>query len=497
MRLKPLLLVTFSAIFLLTAHEANTFCGFFVAKADATLFNQSSQVIMARHDGRSVVTMQNDFRGAVKDFAIVVPVPTVLEEKDIKVVSNDIFARLDGYSGPRLAEYYDDNPCTEPFIDDYEFGDFDFGSAEEAPEASPKKKTYGVTIEAEYTVGEYDIMILSAKRSNGLQQWLNENGYHTPDVARDILKSYIKQDMKFFVVKVNLEEFNKSGFTQLRPIQISYESEKMMLPIRLGMANAKGYQDLIIYTLTQNGRAEVSNYPTRKLPTDMDVPLSVQNNFGVFYKLLFERAWRNYGRRSVLLEYAWDLSGSNFTKCDPCATTPPTFAELQEAGAWWVKESEPDGWRSSANYTGDLFFTRLHVRYAREHYPEDLTFIETPNKESYQCRYVIRHKAEGDLSCEEGQQYIKDLRKRRAQEQQNLLALTGRESLGAAPRENIPVNEDLEDLDNELIPLLFDTPEPPEFWPQLGVWQISLIVGALSALLLLFVYRRRQKLRRV
>ena len=41
-------------------------------------------------------------------------------------------------------------------------------------------KALGVTVEAEYTVGEYDIVILSAKESSGLETWLQQSGYKIP-----------------------------------------------------------------------------------------------------------------------------------------------------------------------------------------------------------------------------------------------------------------------------------------------------------------------------
>ena len=68
-----------------------------------------------------------------------------------------------------------------------------------------------------------------------------------------MLGSYIKQKMRFFVAKVNLEEQAKLGFTYLRPIQIAFESPKFMLPIRLGTVNADGPQELFVYALTQEG----------------------------------------------------------------------------------------------------------------------------------------------------------------------------------------------------------------------------------------------------
>src|SRR6266566_1415836 len=84
-----------------------SFCGFYVSKADGTIKNKTSQVILVRDGNKSVITMYNDFKGDVKDFAMVVPVPVVLQKSDIKVVNGNIFQTLNDYSKPRLVEYYD------------------------------------------------------------------------------------------------------------------------------------------------------------------------------------------------------------------------------------------------------------------------------------------------------------------------------------------------------------------------------------------------------
>ncbi len=96
---------------LMMAPQAHAFCGFFVAKGDANLFNEASKVVMARDQGRTVITMVNDFQGEVKDFAMVIPAPTVLQREQIHVTEYRIVDHLDAYTAPRLVEYYDENPC--------------------------------------------------------------------------------------------------------------------------------------------------------------------------------------------------------------------------------------------------------------------------------------------------------------------------------------------------------------------------------------------------
>ncbi|HEU0063829.1 MAG TPA: DUF2330 domain-containing protein, partial [Flavisolibacter sp.] len=248
-------------------HESMAFCGFYVSKADGTLTNKTSQVILVRDGNHNVITMFNDFQGDFKDFAMVVPVPVVLKKADIKVVDQHIFSLLNDYSKPRLVEYYDENPCSA-----YEKKYNNSAPSAEVSRAISdqevrKGKSLGVKIEAKYLVGEYDILILSAKESSGLKTWLTENGYKIPAGAEEVLNPYIKSNLKFFVVKVNEAEKKKLPGNFLRPIQISFTSPKFMLPIRLGMANADGDQDLIVYAFTKLGRVECTNYRSISLPT--------------------------------------------------------------------------------------------------------------------------------------------------------------------------------------------------------------------------------------
>jgi hypothetical protein len=406
-----------------------SFCGFYVAKADVKLFNKTSQVIIAKNGEMQTVTMSSDFEGDVKDFAMVVPVPVVLEEKDIRTVNRLLFDKLDTYSAPRLVEYYDQNPCYKPVY-------YDYARTASAPKMAMSKaenvemegkKDYGVTIEAKYTVGEYDILILSAKESGGLEQWLIDNDYKMPVGAKEVLDPYIKTNMKFFVCKVNLDNYQANGAVPLKPLQITYKSPKFMLPIRLGMANANGPQDLIIYMYSQTGRIETTNYRTALIPTDFKVPLFVQGEFGEFYRDLYNKAHAREGKNVVFLEYAWEVSPMQNVFCDPCVGDPPMVQDLKEAGVDWLVSRGQDYHTGGNVYDGKVFFTRMHVTYDREHFPQDLMFQETPNKQTFQGRYVLTHPASGDFSCEKGQTYLKDLSKRRWNELYTYQWLTGRD----------------------------------------------------------------------
>ncbi len=394
------------ALVLCIAPAAWAFCGFYVAKADANLYNQASQVAIARNGNRTVMTMANDFRGNVKDFAVVVPVPVVVKKEQVNVGDRAILERLDAFSAPRLVEYFDPDPCAPAVLYDR------FPSSapmESANRQTRRRDSLGVTVEARFSVGEYDIVVLSAKESGGLETWLRRNGYRIPAGAKPLLQPYIRQKMKFFVAKVNLAKFEQSGYTFLRPLQIAYESPRFMLPIRLGMVNAQTEQDLIVYLLSPKGRVELTNYRTVNIPSNTEIPLFVKPKFSDFYRAMFQTVYNREGKQTAFLEYAWDMGS-----CDPCSADPLTPTELKKAGVFWLNSDQPN-----------VFVTRLHVRYSRAKFPEDLMFQETSDRQQFQGRYILNHPFTGAMKCPAAKQYQQTLRQRRDREAKNLTQLTG------------------------------------------------------------------------
>ena len=426
-----LIVVVVLALFFFGSTSSFAFCGFYVGKADASLFNEASQVIMVRRDNRTIISMANDYKGELTDFALVVPVPSVLERSQIRIGDRKLFERIDGYSAPRLAEYFDPDPCRLPRSDAAN-GQIAAPAARKAAALeSVRDKVLGVTVEASYTVGEYDIVILSGKQSDGLETWLRENGYRVPKNAAAALKPYIRQQMKFFVAKVNLEEQARTGVSHLRPLQFAFESERFMLPVRLGMLNANGPQDLVLYVLTAGGRVETTNYRTVKMPANMELPEYVRGEFSRTYKQLFAAQAAREDYRAMFTEYFWDMSW-----CDPCAGNPLSPEELRQLGVFWVGEPQSRGGGQP------VMLTRLHLRYTRDSLPEDLVFQETQDRTNFQARYVLRHPWTGPANaCDAAKPYFESVRARREREAQTLASLTGTNLADIRARMTLPVEQ--------------------------------------------------------
>jgi hypothetical protein len=390
------------------AGRAEAFCGFYVSGGTAELFNNATQVVLMREGMRTVLSMQNNYQGPPKDFAMVIPVPVVLQKEDVKTLPRELFAKVDQMDAPRLVEYWEQDPCYKPPVYKYKKFDGKGGVYPRPPVKMSPKEAPLVKIEAQFEVGEYEVVVLSALDSGALDGWLRQNKYNIPAGAEPVLRPYVEAGTKFFVAKVNAQKVTfKGGQAELSPLRFHYDTQDFSLPIRLGMLNANGPQDLIVHVLAQNQRYEVANYKNAFIPTNLKVDDPVKDRFGEFYGALFDATLKqNPG--AVVTEYSWAAN-----TCDPCPGPTLTQADLMTLGADVMKNQ--DAW----GYT----LTRLHARYTKETLGEDLVFRAAPpviggrgtpdakgvfgevgatpsGTNNFQGRYAILHRWAGKAKCQ-------------------------------------------------------------------------------------------------
>jgi hypothetical protein len=413
-----------------TSIDAKAFCGFYVAPSDAPLYADATMVALMREGTRTALTMSNNYKGPLADFAMVVPVPVVLNKEDVRTLPPHIFKRLETLSAPRLVEYWEQDPCPYDQVDpDRESGTGTKHKGAEGMMGDPAKKPfdYGVTIEAQFSVEEYDVVVLGAEQSDGLERWLIDNHYKIPNGAAAVLAPYIKEQMKFFVAKIDASKVKKdeTGVVVLSPLRFHYESADFRLPVRLGLLNSSGQQDLIVFTLSKSTRYETANYPNVFIPTNIDVKDETRDAFGPFYASLFDATLAKAGRRAVVTEYAWSSSS-----CDPCPTPPLAMEDLNDLGGdallGMKKELTDAKTKTYRVWNGQhMVLTRLHTRYDASTLTEDLVFRAAPpivggrepsdwgpkvpiergatpsETNQFQARYAIRHLWEGPITCDD------------------------------------------------------------------------------------------------
>jgi hypothetical protein len=408
--------------------SASAFCGFYVAGSGDQLVADATQVVLMRKGTRTVLSMQNNYKGPPEAFAMVIPVPVVLKEGDVKILPAEVFANVERMGAPRLVEYWEQDPCRrEPERDGIAYG-------ARPPMAAGsgtvrRAADLGVTVEAQFAVGEYQIVILSARESTGLDTWLRREHYNIPRGAEPLLRPYVETGSKFFVAKVDPKKVKfDAGRAALSPLRFHYDSEQFVLPIRLGTANSGGTQDLIVSILAPGQRYQVANYKNVTIPTNLDVRDAVRDRFGAFYAALLDRTLeRNPG--AVVTEYAWQAA-----TCDPCPGPTLNARDFVMLGADVLEPGQqiaappgpqrPTTSRAPRRFPSrmgmDFVLTRLHARYGRD-LKDDLVFAAAPpivggrefvrdggkleegaqpsSVNNFQARYAIRHRWTGPIAC--------------------------------------------------------------------------------------------------
>ncbi len=365
-----------------------------------------------RSGQRTVLSMMNQYEGPPENFAMVVPVPIVLQQENVRTLEPELFTHLEQLTAPRLVEYWEQDPCYIPPPQDEPI-EPTATSSSMAEMVSTGDSNTGVRIEARFTVGEYNILVLSATQSSGLETWLHDNHYNIPQGAAAALAPYVRDGMKFFVARIDIARTHRlpSGRVRLSPLRFHYDTPEFRLPVRLGLLNAPANQELVVYVLHPTTRFEVANLPNVFIPTNLDVTERVKQNFPSFYNRLFDATMQHHNNRAVITEYSWTTQG-----CDPCTGEVLSESELQTLGA--------DVTNTGGNYHAGMNITRLHTRYSAETLSDDLVFREAspvvggredsvdangalthdghvdPNgANTFQARYAVRHAWTGPVSC--------------------------------------------------------------------------------------------------
>ncbi len=371
--------------------QAQAFCGTYVGSADSTVTNTDSQVVIVRQGRTTVLTLANDFQGDAAEFGLVIPVPRTVEVTDVSVVDRSVIDAIDAFTSPRLVSY----DCSDfvYYWDGDEWVGYNSGSSSGCGSTSYESSAYSAdaagtadtggnpvgaflgTVEAEhFTAGEYELALVDADGSTGLEAWLSGNGFVVTEAAAPLLAEAIDQRAKFLVAKVTGVDTTQPD-TWLSPIQIRYTADNLVLPIRLGATSSAGVQDLLVYGITSasEGALAVSNYPLVTVDEECILDAAIGEDFGSQYEALFstEHDEQAEGKAGWTMEYN-AYSG----KCDPCPDTGGTLDEATLATLGFV------------GGVTDSVVTRIHMRGSPETITEDLALYPSGWTSFQQQRYI-------------------------------------------------------------------------------------------------------------
>ena len=360
-----------------------------IPDAQQPVFN-TTRIVLAWDAGHAVLTIDLGTPGQADGHALLLPIPGEVETQKIEAGDLSALEHLDDATAPRLTEVLE-IPCALPPL-------------------APTSRDTMFSHRAKNDTGAYEAMVIAPVRIEEIEKHLYGSRFNLSQSIRSIIASYIKQKMRFILVRKadKLSETRPPSAFQL--LKISYDTKNFILPIRLN--SNQGLQDILLFTLTRHGRVEPANYITTKLKTDVKLPLFIRQDFSNFYQAMFDRANRGDTPRSVLLEYFG--SGES---CLTCLAPSLNVSDLRSLGA---TREIPKGGDSQ-----NVYVTRLHARFDTTHFPEDLILNETRDRESFVARYLLPTLSTAQIACPAGKDYQESLSNSAWHQAQELQKLTG------------------------------------------------------------------------
>ena len=163
------------------------------------------------------------------------------------------------------------------------------------------------------------------------------------------MQTYIDSGTRFMVAEVDLGQLAE-GQEWLSPLQITYEEDSMMIPIRLGAINSTGIQHLFlnVFTSISDGRVAISNYP--ELDFDAGCMLSEGSTIDTVYFDAIDQGVLDNGGATWLPEY-----------------TSYWYDDMVWAG---YEDQEELGW-------SEHFYTRLHLAVTPDAATKDVALYAT------------------------------------------------------------------------------------------------------------------------
>jgi len=227
---------------LTTASPAQACGGFFCNRAPVD--QSAERILFVVKDGKTVMIPQIQYQGDPEDFAWVLPVPDVPEERDVFPQLG--LDGLDSNSGLQ----FDYHPECQQFFPEASAGLADDSAPTEGSGAEPP----AVNVELQEQVGPYDVVVVSSEDPAALADWLRDNDYRISDAMDPYIKLYTDKGMKFLALKLQSDKDS----ADIAPFKMVFDGENPSIPLVLTQIAAEPEMGILVWVFADQ-RFEPAN----------------------------------------------------------------------------------------------------------------------------------------------------------------------------------------------------------------------------------------------
>jgi MYXO-CTERM domain-containing protein len=247
--------------------SANACGGFFCSQAQGV--NQAAErIVFANNDdGTVTAVIEIQYQGPSDKFSWLLPITSVPEGDQIAVASSLSFQRLQTATNPQysLTTRVEGTCDPGPNLGFGGTGSFGFGGAASSAGGSGSGGPGGVTVEASGVVGSFEWAVISLDQAlpepaDAAVEWLGQNGYDVPPGAPGLLGPYLADGL--YLLALRLQKGANAG--SIRPIVLTYEASRPMIPIKLTAVAANENMGVLTWVLADS-QAVPMNYNALEL----------------------------------------------------------------------------------------------------------------------------------------------------------------------------------------------------------------------------------------
>jgi hypothetical protein len=264
-------------------------CGGLFCQNNPVDQNAERIIFTQNNDGTVTAIIQIQYTGFDEDFSWILPLPDAIEADAVQVPETAVnaFTELESRTNPVYIA-----PPTPRCAQDFDFS-FGFGFDEAVQMAAP---TSEVMVFASGEVGPFAFDVIGAGDPDALINWLRDNNYRVEESMEPLINVYVNEQFVFLAMKLLPDQ----GVQDIQPIQVTYPSEKPMIPLRLTAVAANANMAVLTWFYANN-QAIPTNYAHMEIP---DHDITFFSSGGNNYRQLLSQKADEYSGHAFITEFA-------------------------------------------------------------------------------------------------------------------------------------------------------------------------------------------------
>jgi hypothetical protein len=285
---RSLLLTIFLLGMLSLSFEPAQACGGLFCQNSPVDQNAERIIFTQNRDGTITAIIQIQYTGFAEDFSWILPLPNPITAEALAVpeTAMNAFIELETSTNPVFIA-----PPLPRCAQDF---DFDFGFV--GAGAPAEMAASDVQVFATGEVGPFGFDVIGSEDPNALINWLRDNSYRVEPPMEPLINVYVEEHFVFLAMRLLPDQ----GVQDIQPIQVTYPSERPMIPLRLTAVAAN--PDMAVLTwFFADSQTIPTNYAHMEI---LDHEITFFSFGGNNYRQLLGQRANEFAGRAFITEYA-------------------------------------------------------------------------------------------------------------------------------------------------------------------------------------------------